>query len=135
MSTLVPYRRTEILDVVSAWWVSTYPDGKAEFPSTSLPDGWSERNPLTVLHLYQSYCEFTLAKQHFDKRLDLSQFAKCLVACAITDIGSGSWRHLPNWVPKDYELRRANGDYLVEDLLYFYNRLDVLERVRPYDGQ
>lgn len=129
MSTLTPYRDKTVLSTVEDWWDQTYPNNKATKPNVIHPDGWFEREPVTILHLYQSYCEYTLALALYPSRLDLNQFAKCLVACHILDIGTGSWVRSDEWQPKEYELRRANGDVSIGDHYQFLGQVEVRERL------
>jgi hypothetical protein len=93
---LAPYRNEAIMHSIRKWWVDTYPNNRAE-----------AELPLHAIELYKSYSKWRGGLEPFmDDYMDVNQFAKCLVAAKIADIG-GIWSMLHNWEPKEYEIRRA----------------------------
>lgn len=90
-----PYKNREILDLVSKWFAETYGETAAK------EDGF-----LTVHDLYQSYSEYTLDPKYIHMRLNVNEFAKCIVACKILDIG-GRFRHAPSYRPTPSAITRA----------------------------
>lgn len=94
---LAPYKSPATMSSLREWWEATYPDNKAG----------SFDNPLHLIELYQSFEKYSKITPYSADWIDANQFAKCLVAAQISDIGNGTWMMLENWTPKDYEIRRA----------------------------
>lgn len=92
---LAPYKNPEVMDNIKAWWNATYPDNRAEGDQ-----------PVHILELYASYCDYSGLDLFDPLRPDANQFAKCLVAASIIDVG-GWWKMAEDWVPKDWEVKRA----------------------------
>lgn len=92
---LAVYNNPYILAVVSRWFEETY--GKV----AALDNGF-----LTVRDLYQSYSEYTVSPEFIHERLNLSEFAKCIVACRILDIG-GRFVYRPEYKPAISAITRA----------------------------
>jgi hypothetical protein len=92
---LAVYNNPEILAMVSRWFKETYGEVAA------LDNGF-----LTVKNLYQSYSEYTIAPEFIHERLNLSEFAKCIVACKILDIG-GRFMYRPEYEPAISAVTRA----------------------------
>lgn len=119
MSTLSPYKNEDILKTIEAWWKETYPENKAQGePNKFDKNGWFTRYPVSILDLFQSYCEYTLPKERYEARLEIDQFAKCITQCRIMDLG-GTWVRSEDWEPKDYEVRRAVADIGVQEKMLF----------------
>ena len=94
-NTLAVYRNPEILALVSKWFEETY--GKV----AALDNGF-----LTVKDLYQSFSEYTVDPKFIRQRLNLNEFAKCIVACKILDIG-GRFVYRPEYEPAVSAITRA----------------------------
>jgi len=92
---LAVYKNAEILALVSKWFSETY--GESAYKE----DGF-----LSVRDLYQSFSEYTLDRRFIDKRMNLNEFAKCIVACKILDIG-GRFRYVPNYEPRPTAITKA----------------------------
>lgn len=60
----------------------------------------------TIADLFQSFHEYTTPIVYTYERMDVSTFAKCLVACKIIDVG-GWWVYRPDYTPLRYEITRA----------------------------
>lgn len=95
---LAPYKDERILGVIKAWWDDV--DGRCN-PMA--------RQPQTVMSLYRAFLEATGTKPWDDGFVDRDQFAKCLVALRIANTGP-YWQHLPEWIPKTYELTKAKAE-------------------------
>lgn len=95
MNKIAPYKNPEILALVSRWFEETYGDVAAK------DDGF-----LTVHDLYQSFSEYTVDPKYIHQRLNASEFAKCIVACKILDIG-GRFRVAPTYEPAPSAITRA----------------------------
>lgn len=91
-----PYKNEETMNSITSWWNKLYPENKA---------GWPD--PLHIIQLYEQYQHCVGMSPLKPGYLDANQFAKCLVAARITDLGNGSWTMLEHWVPKPYEIARA----------------------------
>jgi len=94
-NTLAVYKNPDILALVAKWFKETYGQIAA------LDDGF-----LTVKDLYQSYSEYTIDPKYIHQRLNLNEFAKCIVACKILDIG-GRFIHRPEYEPAVSAITRA----------------------------
>jgi hypothetical protein len=94
-NSYAPYKNPDILAVVSQWFEETY--------GTT---AHKENGFLTVHDLYQSYSEYTLDPKYLHYRLNVNEFAKCIVACKILDIG-GRFRYAPSYVPTVSAITRA----------------------------
>lgn len=92
---LASYKNPETLELVHRWFKTTY-------GNTAQKD----RGFYTVSELYQSFSEYTIDPEYADRRLNLQEFAKCLVACKIIDIG-GVFMHRPEYAPKPSAITRA----------------------------
>ena len=92
---LAPYKNPETLALVSQWFKETYGD------TAGKKDGW-----LTVADLYQSFSEYTVDPRYIHQRLNVNEFAKCIVACKILDIG-GRFRYVPSYRPAPSAVTRA----------------------------
>lgn len=90
-----PYKNPKILALVSQWFEETYGT------EASAEDGF-----LTVKDLYQSFSEYTLDPKYIHERLNVNEFAKCIVACKILDIG-GRFRYAPTYDPAPSAITRA----------------------------
>lgn len=88
---LAVYDNPDVLRVVAGWFERKHQNS---FPGASLYD------------MYQSYSEYTLSPRLVYQRMDVSSFAKCLVACKIIDV-NGGWSYEPDYTPKRYEITRA----------------------------
>lgn len=89
------YRDEHILGVVEAWFKEAH------------NNEYGEKGVFVTVHdLYQSYCEYTIGREYISARMTMSQFAKCLAACKIVDIG-GRWRYIKEYQPTNYDLTRA----------------------------
>lgn len=95
MNRLAPYKNPEILALVSEWFEATYGTEASR-----------ENGFLTVQDLYQSFSEYTLDPRYINQRLNASEFAKCVVACKILDIG-GRFRLTPHYQPAVSAITRA----------------------------
>lgn len=95
-NTLAVYRNPDILTLVSQWFSDTY-------GVTASKQGGGF---LTIRDLYQSFSEYTIAPKYADRRLNMSEFAKCIVACKILDIG-GRYRYVPDYEPAPSAITRA----------------------------
>lgn len=92
---LAPYKNPEVLEVVSQWFKETYGETA------------QKRNKVLIVYdLYQSYCEYTIRPEYTHQRLNASEFAKCIVACKILDIG-GVFQHRPTYEPAVSAVTRA----------------------------
>lgn len=90
-----PYNNTETMISINRWY-------KAAYPKHTTP------KQTHIIELYESYqVNQPTNKPTSDKYLTPNQFAKCLVAARIADLGNGTWTILPNWEPKAYEIARA----------------------------
>ena len=89
---LASYKNPEILEVVATWFERKHNNDIDYF--------------VTLAELYQSYYEFTLPPMYTFQRLNINEFAKCLVACKIIDIG-GKYTHLPDHIPAPSAITRA----------------------------
>lgn len=94
---LAPYNNPDTMGKIRGWWDTIYPENKAG----------SFDSPLSLIELYQSFEQYSDMDIYSVDWIDANQFAKCLVAAKIADIGNGTWKMLENWVPKEYEIRRA----------------------------
>lgn len=94
-NSVAVYRDPVILALVSKWFEDTYG------VSASSGDGY-----LMIVDLYQSFSEYTIGRQFAYQRLNIDQFAKCLVACKIIDIG-GRFRVVPTYQPSNSAITRA----------------------------
>lgn len=83
---------------INDWWDATYPDNHAR--TVAAPQHTH------VIDLYLSWENYYQEPPYSERWIDANQFAKCLVKARITDVG-GWWARLPNWEPKEYEIRRA----------------------------
>ena len=92
---LAVYNNPEVLAIVSEWFEKTY--GKV----AAVDNGF-----LTVKDLYQSFSEYTVDPKYLQQRLNLNEFAKCIVACKILDIG-GRFVHRPEYEPAVSAITRA----------------------------
>ena len=81
------------MQTVISWWNEIHPDNKTPMHTH-------------IVELHQSWARYAGINPFSPKWIDANQFAKCLVAAQIADVG-GWWARLDNWVPKDYEIRRA----------------------------
>jgi len=93
---LAPYKNPQIMARVEEWWADAYPTNTT----------YSAGEFIDVIDLYKQYLSYVEHDATTDAWLDPNQFAKCLIAAKICDIG-GYFEKLPNWEPKEYELRRA----------------------------
>jgi len=89
------YKNPETLAVLLRWFEQTYGT------TASKEDGY-----LTIQDLYQSYCEYTIDPLYVSQRLNINEFAKCVVACRILDIG-GQFVHRPSYQPAPSAITRA----------------------------
>lgn len=89
------YKNPEILALVSAWFKETYGE-----------EASAEGGFLTVKDLYQSFSEYTLDPKYIHQRLNINEFAKCIVACKILDIG-GRFRYVESYDPAPSAITRA----------------------------
>lgn len=94
-NSYAPYKNPEILALVSRWFKEIYGETAAK------EDGF-----LTVADLYQSFTEYTLDPKYAHQRLNINEFAKCIVACKILDIG-GRFRLAPSYKPAPSAITRA----------------------------
>lgn len=94
---LAPYNNPETMAKIKDWWKESFPDNTAG----------SFDSAMHIIELYQSFEGYTKMNVYSADWIDANQFAKCLVAAKITDIGNGTWKMLEKWVPKEYEIRRA----------------------------
>lgn len=92
---LASYKNPEILELVSTWFKTTYGE------TAQKQSGF-----LTVADLYQSFSEYTISPEYAQYRLNIQEFAKCLVACRILDIG-GVFMYRPEYEPKPSAITRA----------------------------
>lgn len=92
-----PYNDPDTMATISDWWRVTYPENKAG----------NYDAPMHIIELYQSYENYTGMNRYSQGWMDVNQFAKCLVAAQIADLGNGTWQILENWTPKEYEIRKA----------------------------
>ena len=95
MNKLAKYKDPEILSLVSQWFEEIYGT------EASADEGF-----LSLEDLYQSFTEYTLEPKYTHQRLDINQFAKCIVACKILDIG-GRFRYAPTYQPAVSAITRA----------------------------
>ena len=94
-NTLAVYRNPEILELVSTWFQETY--GEVAYTKNGF---------MSVRDLYQSFCDYTINPQFADRRLNLNEFAKVIVACKILDIG-GRFKYVPTYEPAPSAITRA----------------------------
>ena len=94
-NTLAVYKNQEILALVAKWFEETYGH-----------EAHLEKGYMTVEDLYQSFSEYTIAPQFIRQRLNINEFAKCIVACKILDIG-GRFRLVPTYEPAPSAITRA----------------------------
>lgn len=92
---LAPYKNPKILELVSKWFEVTYGEEAIS------PNGF-----ITVEDLYQNFSEYTLDPRYVRSRLNINEFAKCIVACKILDIG-GRFVHRPEYEPAPSAITRA----------------------------
>lgn len=92
---LAVYDNPEVLRLVSEWFKVTYG-----------VTAHAEVGFLTIRDLYQSFSEYTIGRAFIDRRLNLSEFAKCVVACKILDIG-GRFVYVPTYEPIRSAITRA----------------------------
>ena len=97
-NTLAVYKNPEVLETVMDWFQATYGNLAVDYSRF-----------LGVQDLYQSYHEYTTDPKYVFKRLNVNEFAKCLVACRIIDIG-GSFRLIPNYEPAPSAITRATAN-------------------------
>lgn len=92
---LAPYKNPDTLKLVAKWFEKTYGE-----------EAVAVGKFLTVEDLYQNFSEYTLNPRYIHQRLDINQFAKCIVACKILDIG-GRFVHRPEYEPAPSAITRA----------------------------
>lgn len=92
---LAPYKNPEILELVFQWFETTYGNEAIS------PSGF-----LTIEDLYQNFSEYTVDPKYVHQRLNINEFAKCIVACKILDIG-GRFRYEPSYEPARSAITRA----------------------------
>lgn len=94
-----PYNNPATLQYVLDWWTTAHPT------DTASPTSQPEVSPAMALFLdFDAYTGQLVWSPNY---LAPNQFAKCLVALHITDIGNGTYALLPTWEPKPYEIARA----------------------------
>lgn len=95
VNKLAAYKDEQILTFISEWFADVHGN-----------NFYSDERFVTLIDLYQSYCEFTLPMVHYELRMDINTFAKCVVACKILDIG-GRFRYAPTYEPAPSAITRA----------------------------
>lgn len=92
---LARYKDEKVLTFISEWFKDIH------------QNDFYELGKYKVLEdLYQSYHEFTTPMSYVEYRMDMSTFAKCLIACKILDIG-GRFRYAPDYQPAPSAITRA----------------------------
>ena len=92
---LAPYKNPEILELVSTWFEQCYG-----------VEAYDNDRFVTIEDLYQSFSEYTVDPKYVHQRLNINEFAKCIVACKILDIG-GRFRYEPSYEPAVSAITRA----------------------------
>lgn len=93
-----PYKNPIITTKINEWW------GTISQPQNQVGH-W--RSPVGIIDLYDSWQAHSNISPYSPDWLSPNQFAKCLVAARIADLGNGTWRQLEGWEPKAYEVARA----------------------------
>jgi hypothetical protein len=92
---LAKYKDPETLALVSNWFKEIYGD-----------EAHADTGFLTIHDLYQSFSEYTIEERYLHQRMNVNEFAKCVVACRILDIG-GRFRYQPTYEPAVSAITRA----------------------------
>lgn len=107
---LAAWKESALIEAVDKWWHETYPFNEAN--ADNHPTGqraYPRHIPVLKLgDLYQSYYMRTVAPNMAAFRLSQEEFAKCLMAAKIMDIG-GKWRQATEWEPTEDQIRRVTG--------------------------
>ena len=95
---IAPYNNPATLQQVQDWWTSAHPEGRAEHTRAVVS---------ALMGMFLDYDEYTGQVLWSPNYITPNQFAKCITALQITDIGNGTYAHLPSWTPKHYEIARS----------------------------
>jgi len=106
---LAPYKDEAIIKAINKWWRETYPFNEAHVDNHRDFSTFEELKVLTISDLYQSYYIWCEPIKNANFRLTKDQFAKCLMAARIIDIG-GRWRQATDWEPTEGQIRRVTGE-------------------------
>ena len=87
-----------IIEAVDTWWHKQFPLNEANYINAN--------RTVTVEDLYHSYYDWATQWERRAYRVNLDQFAKCLMAARIMDIG-GIWRQAAEWNPTADQIRRV----------------------------
>lgn len=106
-----------IISAIERWWRERFPFNEANVDTVTNPPGshiYSRQehtlNPDRVVleDLYELYYRWAGKWENRFYRINFDQFAKCVMAARIMDIG-GRWRMATDWNPTPGQIRRVTG--------------------------
>jgi hypothetical protein len=115
---LAAWQNQQTVNAVSSWWQERFPFNEANVgtvvhesgkPQYSTQGVTINSDRVVIDDLYELYYRWAGDWHHRFYRLNFDQFAKCVMAAKIMDIG-GKWRMATDWNPTPDQIRRVTGN-------------------------
>lgn len=100
------WQNPSIVGAVDSWWKDQFPYNEANATTVA---AYKAVPTVTIMDLYDLYYSWADNWRYRSFRLNFDQFAKCLMAARVMDIGGGIWRQAVDWEPTADQIRRVTG--------------------------